>query len=137
MPKKRPKAEDWTDPTGLLLLQSWAQQGLSQDQICENMERLRGVPMDISQHNADSMGVDIMELTAHGGARTGDGGQDFTNHSWWQRPTFGSSGPTRNGTSTVPPCAGHTGRSAAGLTTGMKSSGVLHRSREDTQNERT
>ena len=45
MPKKRPKAEDWTDPTGLLLLQSWAQQGLTQDQICENMERLRGVPI--------------------------------------------------------------------------------------------
>ena len=45
MPKKRAKAEDWTDPTGLLLLQSWAQQGLTQDQICENMERLRGVPI--------------------------------------------------------------------------------------------
>lgn len=45
MPKKRPKAEDWTDPTGLLLLQSWAQQGLSQEEICTNMERLRGVPI--------------------------------------------------------------------------------------------
>lgn len=40
--------------------------------------------MDISRHNADTMGVDLMELTAHGGARTGDGGQNFTNHSWWQ-----------------------------------------------------
>lgn len=54
-----------------------------------------------------------------------------------QRHTFGPSGPTRNGTSTVPLCAGLTGRSAAGLTTGTKSSGVPHRSREDTQNERT
>ena len=45
MPKKRPKAEDWTDPTGLLLIQSWAQQGLSQEEICANMERLRGVPI--------------------------------------------------------------------------------------------
>ena len=48
--------------------------------------------MDISQHNADSMGVDIMELTAHGGARTGDGGQDFTNHSWWQGKLVSLSG---------------------------------------------
>lgn len=54
-----------------------------------------------------------------------------------QRHTFRPSGPTRNGTSTVPLCAGLTGRSAAGLTTGTKSSGVPHRSREDTQNERT
>ena len=45
MPKKRPKAEDWTDPTGLLLLQSWAQQGFSQEEICASMERLRGVPI--------------------------------------------------------------------------------------------
>ena len=37
MPKKRPKAEDWTDPTGLLLLQSWAQQGLSQEEMQERM----------------------------------------------------------------------------------------------------
>ena len=37
-------------------------------------------------------GVDIMELTAHGGARTGDGGQDFTNHSWWQGKLVSLSG---------------------------------------------
>lgn len=48
--------------------------------------------MDISQHNANTMGVDIMELTAHGGARTGDGGQDFTNHSWWQGKLVSLSG---------------------------------------------
>ena len=47
---------------------------------------------DISEHNAKEMGVDIMELSAHGGARTGDGGQDFTNHSWWQGKLVSLSG---------------------------------------------
>lgn len=47
---------------------------------------------DISEHNANTMGVDIMELSAHGGARTGDGGQDFTNHSWWQGKLVSLSG---------------------------------------------
>lgn len=48
--------------------------------------------MDISQHNAESMDVDVMELTAHGGARTGDGQADFTNHSWWQGKLVSLSG---------------------------------------------
>ena len=48
--------------------------------------------MDISQHNAESMGVDVMELTAHGGARIGDGKADFTNHSWWQGKLVSLSG---------------------------------------------
>lgn len=48
--------------------------------------------MDISQHNAESMDVDVMELTAHGGARTGDGKADFTNHSWWQGKLVSLSG---------------------------------------------
>ena len=43
MPKKRPKADDWADPQGLMLLQSWAQQGLSYAEICANMARVRGV----------------------------------------------------------------------------------------------
>lgn len=48
--------------------------------------------MDISRSNALTMGVDIMELTAHGGARTGDGQADFTNHSWWQGKLVSLSG---------------------------------------------
>jgi hypothetical protein len=47
---------------------------------------------DISLHNAGEMGVDIMELSAHGGARTGDGGDDYTNHSWWQGKLVSRSG---------------------------------------------
>lgn len=48
--------------------------------------------VDISIHNAQEMGVDTMELSAHGGARTGDGRQDFTNHSWWQGKIVSLSG---------------------------------------------
>lgn len=43
MPKRRPKAEDWEDSAGLLLIQSWAQQGLSLRQIGKEMGRVRGV----------------------------------------------------------------------------------------------
>ena len=40
--------------------------------------------IDISLHNARQMNCRFMELSAHSGARTGDGGPDYTNHSWWQ-----------------------------------------------------
>ena len=47
---------------------------------------------DISLNNAMMMGVDTMELSAHAGARTGDGENDFTNHSWWQGKLVSISG---------------------------------------------
>lgn len=47
---------------------------------------------DISLNNAETMGVDLMELSAHGGARVGDGGADLTNHSWWQGKLVSLSG---------------------------------------------
>ena len=34
---------------------------------------------EITRHNADVLGCDLMELDAHVGARTGDGGQNLTN----------------------------------------------------------
>ena len=40
--------------------------------------------IDISLHNARQLNCRFMELSAHSGARTGDGGLDYTNHSWWQ-----------------------------------------------------
>ena len=40
--------------------------------------------IDISLHNAQRLNCRFMELSAHSGARTGDGGPDYTNHSWWQ-----------------------------------------------------
>ena len=47
---------------------------------------------EITWHNADELGCDLMELDAHVGARTGDGGQDLTNHSWWQGQIVSRSG---------------------------------------------
>lgn len=40
--------------------------------------------IDISLHNARQLNCRFMELSAHSGARTGDSGPDYTNHSWWQ-----------------------------------------------------
>lgn len=40
--------------------------------------------IDISLHNARQLNCRFMELSAHSGARTGDGGPDYTNHGWWQ-----------------------------------------------------
>lgn len=48
--------------------------------------------VDISMNNAREMGVDVMELSAHGGARTGSGRHDLTNHSWWQGKLVSLSG---------------------------------------------
>lgn len=47
---------------------------------------------EITRYNADELGCDLMELDAHVGARTGDGGQDLTNHSWWQGQIVSRSG---------------------------------------------
>ena len=47
---------------------------------------------EITRHNADALECDLMELDAHVGARTGDGGQDLTNHSWWQGQIVSRSG---------------------------------------------
>lgn len=47
---------------------------------------------EITRHNADQLDCDLMELDAHVGARTGDGGQDLTNHSWWQGQIVSRSG---------------------------------------------
>lgn len=47
---------------------------------------------EITRHNADTLDCDLMELDAHVGARTGDGGQDLTNHSWWQGQIVSRSG---------------------------------------------
>ena len=47
---------------------------------------------EITRHNADALECDLMELDAHVGARTGDGGQDLTNHSWWQGQLVSRSG---------------------------------------------
>lgn len=47
---------------------------------------------DISLYNAQQSGCDLMELSAHSGARTGDGGPNMTNHSWWQGRVVSLSG---------------------------------------------
>ena len=47
---------------------------------------------EITRHNADELDCDLMELDAHVGARTGDGGQNLTNHSWWQGQIVSRSG---------------------------------------------
>ena len=47
---------------------------------------------EITRFNADRLECDLMELDAHVGARTGDGGQNLTNHSWWQGQIVSRSG---------------------------------------------
>ena len=47
---------------------------------------------EITRFNADQLECDLMQLDAHVGARTGDGGQNLTNHSWWQGQIVSRSG---------------------------------------------
>ena len=47
---------------------------------------------EITRYNADTLECDLMELDAHVGARTGNGGPNLTNHSWWQGQLVSRSG---------------------------------------------
>ena len=46
----------------------------------------------ISDARMDEMDWDIVLASAHLGARTGDGGEDYTNHYWWQGKFYSRSG---------------------------------------------
>lgn len=47
---------------------------------------------EITRYNADLLDCDLMELDAHIGARTGNGGANYTNHAWWQGQLVSRSG---------------------------------------------
>ena len=47
---------------------------------------------DICLKRMDEMGWDIILVSAHVGARTGDGGQNQGNHAWWQGRYFSRTG---------------------------------------------
>ena len=47
---------------------------------------------EITRYNADTLECDLMELDAHVGARTGNGGPNLTTHSWWQGQLVSRSG---------------------------------------------
>lgn len=47
---------------------------------------------DITQARMDEYGWDIVLVSAHLGARYGDGGDNFTNHFWWQGKFYSRSG---------------------------------------------
>lgn len=47
---------------------------------------------EIVDARLDDFGWDIVLTSAHLGARVGDGGQNFTNHSWWQGKFYSRSG---------------------------------------------
>lgn len=46
----------------------------------------------ITDQKMDEMGWDIVLVSAHLGARVGDGGDNFTNHYWWQGKFYSRSG---------------------------------------------
>lgn len=47
---------------------------------------------EITQTRMDEMKWDIVLVSAHLGARLGDGGENFTNHYWWQGKFYSRSG---------------------------------------------
>jgi hypothetical protein len=47
---------------------------------------------EITQARMDEMDWDIILTSAHLGARIGDGGENYTNHTWWQGRFFSKSG---------------------------------------------
>lgn len=51
---------------------------------------------DVSEARMEEMDWDIILVSAHVGARTGDGGQNPGNHLWWQGRFYSRTGKTRN-----------------------------------------
>ena len=47
---------------------------------------------DVTDARMGEMGWDIVLTSAHMGARPGDGGENYTNHAWWQGKFFSVSG---------------------------------------------
>lgn len=46
----------------------------------------------LQEARLDEMGCDLVEVSAHSGARTGDGGENPSNHAWWQGKVYSRSG---------------------------------------------
>lgn len=48
----------------------------------------RGLAGKVNEEVIKESGNHIVRVTNHFGARTGDGGEDYTNHAWWQGKQF-------------------------------------------------
>lgn len=48
----------------------------------------RGLAGKVNEEVIKESGNHIVRVSNHFGARTGDGGEDYTNHSWWQEKQF-------------------------------------------------
>lgn len=48
----------------------------------------RGLAGKVNEEVIKESGHHIVRVTNHFGARTGDGGEDYTNHAWWQEMQF-------------------------------------------------
>lgn len=48
----------------------------------------RGLAGKVNEEVIKESGNHIVRVTNHFGARTGDGGQNYTNHAWWQEKQF-------------------------------------------------
>lgn len=48
----------------------------------------RGLAGKVNEEVIKESGNHIVRVTNHFGARTGDGGKDYTNHAWWQEKQF-------------------------------------------------
>lgn len=48
----------------------------------------RGLAAKVNEEVIKKSGNHIVRVSHHFGARTGDGGEDYTNHAWWQEKQF-------------------------------------------------
>lgn len=48
----------------------------------------RGLAGKVNEEAIKESGNHVIRVTNHFGARTGDGGEDYTNHAWWQELQF-------------------------------------------------
>lgn len=60
----------------------------------------------LQETRLDEMGCDLVEVSAHAGARTGSGAEDPSNHAWWQGKVYSRSGTSEKYPSFVE-CTGY------------------------------
>jgi len=78
---------------GITVLEYQTDKGIKKYDVVGTVRRdllvaTRGLAGKINEEVIKESGHHIVRVSHHFGARTGDGGEDYTNHAWWQEMQF-------------------------------------------------
>lgn len=78
---------------GILVLEYRTDKGIRRYDVTGTVRRdllcaTRGLAGKVNEEVVKESGYHIVRVSHHFGARTGDGGENYTNHAWWQEKQF-------------------------------------------------